>query len=313
MKQREAKIPPAGKPRLGEAVERLVQLYDDWGQPKKSAPWRKKLAQEKESEIASRKKAFELKGKKAFELKGKAGEGNPNAVEQKSSDPEHWFRRAQLRARRGDWEGARQGFVEVINERPGDLVLLGRIAGFYLRNNRGQEAAGVYDRAIEKRPSNAALKARRGQLQPGVIAVWNFDAGSEDWGSPYQGIVSPHQCTVSASGGILHIRTTGADPFVIVPVAAPAGWKELTLHVQTNRECQAQLFWATERTADFAEERSVRFIVKPGRGEWTPVKVRFRPDSALTALRLDSVDYAEGEVRWEIDAATLANVAPSPK
>jgi tetratricopeptide (TPR) repeat protein len=299
MKQREAKIPPAGKPRLGEAVERLVQLYDDWEQPEKSAPWRKELAQEKESEIAAR--------KKAFEVKGKAAEGNPNAAEQKPSDPEHWVRRAQLRARRGDWEGARQGFVEVINLRPDDLVLLGRIAGFYLRNNRGQEAAGVYNRAIEKSPSNAALKARRGQLQPGVVAVWNFDAGTEDWGSPHA------QCTVSASDGALHIRTTGADPSVIVPVAAPAGWKELTLHVRTNQECQAQLFWATVRTADFAEERFVRFTVKPGREEWAEVKVRFRPDSALTALRLDPVDYPEGEVHWEIDAATLANIAPASK
>jgi tetratricopeptide (TPR) repeat protein len=292
MKQREAKIPPLGKPRLRETVERLVQLYDDWGQPEKSAEWRKKLAQE-EREIAS--------FKKAFELKGKATEGNPNAVEQKPSDPERWLRRAHLRARRGDWEGARQDFVEVINLRPNDLVLLGRIAGFYLRNNRGQDAAEVYDRAIEKSPSNAALKARRRQLQPGVVAVWNFDAGSEDWGSP-------HQCTVSASGGVLHIQTTGDDPWVIVPVAAPAGWKELTLHVRTDRECQAQLFWARQRTPDFAEERSVLFDVKPGKGEWTQVKVRFRADTALTALRLDPVEGRK--VRWEIDAATLANVAP---
>jgi WD40 repeat protein/serine/threonine protein kinase/tetratricopeptide (TPR) repeat protein len=43
MKQREAKIPPVAKPRLPEAVERLVQLYHDWGQPEKSAEWRKKL------------------------------------------------------------------------------------------------------------------------------------------------------------------------------------------------------------------------------------------------------------------------------
>jgi hypothetical protein len=228
-------------------------------------------------------------------------------VEQKPSDPERWLCRAHLRARRGDWEGARQDFVEAINSRPDDLVYLGRIAGFYLRNDRRQEAAAVYDRAIEKRPSNATLKARRGQHQPGIVAVWNFDAGSEDWGSTHA------DCAVSAPDGVLHIRTTGADPSVIVPVAAPAGWKELALHVRTNQECQAQLFWATERTADFAEERSVRFTVKPGRGEWTQVKVRFRPDSALTALRLDPVDYPEGEVRWEIEAVTLVNVAPPPK
>jgi WD40 repeat protein/serine/threonine protein kinase/tetratricopeptide (TPR) repeat protein len=43
MKQREAQFPPAGKVRLPEAVERLVQLYDDWGKPEQAAEWRKKL------------------------------------------------------------------------------------------------------------------------------------------------------------------------------------------------------------------------------------------------------------------------------
>jgi hypothetical protein len=45
MQQREAQIPPLGKRRLREAIERLVQLYDDWGRPEKSAEWRKKLAE----------------------------------------------------------------------------------------------------------------------------------------------------------------------------------------------------------------------------------------------------------------------------
>ncbi|MCI0459831.1 MAG: tetratricopeptide repeat protein, partial [Gemmataceae bacterium] len=43
MKQREARIPPLARPRLAEAIERLVQLYHEWGKPEKSAEWRKKL------------------------------------------------------------------------------------------------------------------------------------------------------------------------------------------------------------------------------------------------------------------------------
>jgi WD40 repeat protein/tetratricopeptide (TPR) repeat protein len=296
MKQREAKIPPLGKPRLREAVERLVQLYDEWGQPEKAAQWRKKLAQE-EREMASLKKGSETKRKPL--------ERTPTAAEEKPSDAGHWLRQANFRVQRGDWEGARQGLVEIIDLRPDDLALLGRIAGFYLRHGRGREAAAVYDRAIEKSPSNAALTTRREQLQPGVVAVWNFDAGPEDWGSP-------HHCTVWASAGILHIQMTGDDPWVIVPAAAPAGWKELTLHVRTNQECRAQLFWGTERTPVHVEERSVFFNVKPGNGEWTQVKVRFRADAALTSLRLDPVQPG-GKVRWEIDAATLAHVDPPPK
>lgn len=43
MREREAKIPPEGKPRLTEALERIVQLYDGWGKPDKAAEWRAKL------------------------------------------------------------------------------------------------------------------------------------------------------------------------------------------------------------------------------------------------------------------------------
>ena len=50
---REAKTPRANAPgspfrqRLTEALERLVQLYDAWGQKEKAAEWRKKLEEAK--------------------------------------------------------------------------------------------------------------------------------------------------------------------------------------------------------------------------------------------------------------------------
>ena len=40
MKAREAKVP---KPRLTQAGERIVKLYEAWGQPEKAAEWRAKL------------------------------------------------------------------------------------------------------------------------------------------------------------------------------------------------------------------------------------------------------------------------------
>jgi len=44
MKQREDKIPPDGKPRLKEALQRLVQFYEATSQPDKAAEWKQKLA-----------------------------------------------------------------------------------------------------------------------------------------------------------------------------------------------------------------------------------------------------------------------------
>ena len=43
MKAREAKIPMPGKPRLVEAGERVVELYNAWGKKEKLAEWRAKL------------------------------------------------------------------------------------------------------------------------------------------------------------------------------------------------------------------------------------------------------------------------------
>ena len=50
MKQREAKIPPAGKPRLKETLQRLVQLYEETGRPAQAAEWKQKLAQFEKAE-----------------------------------------------------------------------------------------------------------------------------------------------------------------------------------------------------------------------------------------------------------------------
>jgi tetratricopeptide (TPR) repeat protein len=44
MKQREVSIPPEGKPRLRETLERLVQLYEATNRPGQTAGWKQKLA-----------------------------------------------------------------------------------------------------------------------------------------------------------------------------------------------------------------------------------------------------------------------------
>jgi len=44
MKAREDKMPEVGKPRIKEALTRLVQLYEAWGKPDKAAEWKQRLA-----------------------------------------------------------------------------------------------------------------------------------------------------------------------------------------------------------------------------------------------------------------------------
>ncbi len=44
LKARETRIPASSKPRLNEAGERVVQLYEAWGKTNKADEWRKRLA-----------------------------------------------------------------------------------------------------------------------------------------------------------------------------------------------------------------------------------------------------------------------------
>ena len=50
LKQRREKIPAEHKPRLKQAVERLVQLYEGTGRPEQAAEWKKKLAELNEAD-----------------------------------------------------------------------------------------------------------------------------------------------------------------------------------------------------------------------------------------------------------------------
>jgi hypothetical protein len=43
LKAREANLPPPAKPRLPEAAQRVVRLYESWGKPEKAAEWRARL------------------------------------------------------------------------------------------------------------------------------------------------------------------------------------------------------------------------------------------------------------------------------
>ena len=48
MSEREAQIPPVGKPRLTETIRRLVDLYDAWDKKDKADEWRKRLSAQKQ-------------------------------------------------------------------------------------------------------------------------------------------------------------------------------------------------------------------------------------------------------------------------
>jgi len=54
MKKREAKIPPQGKIRLTEALERLVQLYEATDKKDQAEKWRSRLEEAKKTSAQER-------------------------------------------------------------------------------------------------------------------------------------------------------------------------------------------------------------------------------------------------------------------
>ena len=71
-----------------------------------------------------------------------------------------------------------------------------------------------------------------------LIKTWDFLAGADGWDSR-------HQCEASATGGSLHIRGTGNDPFLSTSIQGPAGWKTLTIRTRFEGTLNSQLFWTT--------------------------------------------------------------------
>ena len=45
--ERDSRTLPPGHPNRIEGLQKLINLYEDWGQPDKAAPWREALRQAK--------------------------------------------------------------------------------------------------------------------------------------------------------------------------------------------------------------------------------------------------------------------------
>ena len=99
LKQREQKIPAAGKVRLQEAIQRLVQLYEAMGRAGQAAEWKQKLGEFEERALAERKSSEALQ---STLRKGQAA----CAAENWQEAAGHFA--SALRAPEFDWAAARQ-------------------------------------------------------------------------------------------------------------------------------------------------------------------------------------------------------------
>lgn len=111
----------------------------------------------------------------------------------------------------------------------------------------------------------------------------------------------------STDSGLV-VTATGTDPQLGAKVEAPAGWKTLLVKAKFRGQLNGQVYWTTAGQTDTSEEASRRFNAR-GRGtNEVEFMVFFKPEAALTGLRIDPELNAKGPI--EIASITLLNEGP---
>lgn len=141
----------------------------------------------------------------------------------------------------------------------------------------------------------------RVRLPEEEVARWEFTGGAEGW-------TAEHQCTVSAEGGTLRIRSTGEDPYLHRPVDVPGGEMVLQMRARCRAGGPGRLFWTTDRTPRRNEDRAKGFDLIHD-GQWRQYEVAFQAVGRLKDIRLDP-GTSSGEV--EVDWIRLARRALHP-
>ena len=126
---------------------------------------------------------------------------------------------------------------------------------------------------------------------PGVS--WEFDTDGDA-----QGWHPENQLTeFTVSDGVLTTQSTGGDPFMVQqePLSLDASHGAvIQLTMKTSVSSGGQIFWGTEASPHFSEDKSVRFEVKSG--DFNVYQVSIPPqDSPITTLRIDPLTQ-EGNI-----------------
>ena len=129
---------------------------------------------------------------------------------------------------------------------------------------------------------------------PGVS--WEFDTDGDA-----QGWHPENQLTeFTVSDGVLTTQSTGGDPFMVQqePLSLDASHGAVVqLTMKTSVSSGGQIFWGTEASPHFSEDKSARFEVKSG--DFNVYQVSIPPqDSPIINLRIDPLTQ-EGDITIE--------------
>jgi WD40 repeat protein/serine/threonine protein kinase/predicted Zn-dependent protease len=191
-----------------------------------------------------------------------------------------------------------QALTVALDQKADDVTLLGRRAHLRARLGHKDGASTDYQKAAALQPKSCKWPARLAQMQPEVIASWNFDYDSDGW-------QAGHQCKFTKIPHGLRVESTGIDPYLTTAVVAPAGWNELTIRARVTKGLLAQVYWGKKTPTDnfpYREIRTAWFAMPASSKDWTTYKVLFHAAEPFDALRIDTGSTGSNV---EIDSITL--------
>lgn len=156
----------------------------------------------------------------------------------------------------------------------------------------------LYTRLIALQPENALWKERAAQLQPGTLAVWNFDSTAGSWGRPFN-------CEMSVKDGVLSTRPTATDCGLSTLINAPADGKVFALKYRSQRDFRLQIYWS-DTPSNFPDTRMQAFSIPASADNWRDIMLPFACVNELTALRFDPETGVGNSL--EIDSIVLRHV-----
>jgi tetratricopeptide (TPR) repeat protein len=193
------------------------------------------------------------------------------------------------------------GVLDLLKSRAPDVcvAVLPEAAGHAAEKGEMEAARLMYSRLIELKPENSLWKERLAQLQPGTVALWNFDTGLGTWGEG-------RNCKLAVRDGVLQVTETSADPHFFGPIAASVGANVLALRYRREQSFWMEYFCGDAR-GDVYQSTGTRIDHVSGtEGAWRELLLPLSYKGPLNALRLD-LNLGTGQT-VEIDSIELRQV-----
>ena len=143
--------------------------------------------------------------------------------------------------------------------------------------------------------------------------LWDFTSGLGGWNLT-------NQLSGNASGGLLNLNSSGADPYMLSPDnlnASAATFNAVTVRLKNNTASTVgQVFFTTTASTGFDETKSVSFTIIANDGAYTTYaaemngnpswagmikQLRLDPSRGSGAISIDYVQLVQPAVRWDFD------------